>query len=1256
MKADLSRTTFDRTQHYSAVRLQQGRIVTDADWNEQADITHYRAERQARDTIGRCGAPLDAAGYRLVAETNALAVHALNANVTWVVTEDGVLLVTTNSGADWTPVDLSTSAHLRGIATVGNTGWVVGDGGTVRKTNDAGLSWSTQNAGTLHGLRGVATVDADHAWAVGDGGIVVSTSDGGVSWNLVQTEAARLNAVNFADAFNGIAVGQGGVIVMTNDGGETWSGVASGSTAHLRALARVGMTRVWAAGQDGTVLHSEDGGVTWLPGATPTAATLYAIAFRDAMEGWAVGEGGTVLHSLDGGATWQQEDAGIGTATLRGLTIFGSEPGWAVGDGGAALRVGIGSPEISDVTLPAVNLSIEPGCYYVNGLLCELEARCSYAHQADGGTGERLGPGAYLVYLRAWQRHISALEAPTIREVALGGPDTATRSRTIAQVRALPLPPASPFDWNCDSSIEAWDALISMPRPRLAARAEPQLAAANLCEIAATAGYRKLENQLYRVEVHEGGRNPTFKWSRDNGSVAYAVVSVTIDSVAQQTTVRVAARGRDANLDLAVHDRVELIDDDAELTRRSGTLFEYVADGDDELELVLAGVPAGSIGQNPARHPVLRRWDHKPMIAGTNVLPIVEGAWIDLEDGVQIRFEAGGVYRPGDYWQIPARTITADVEWPRDDDGDPIAREPAGIVDAYCRLAIVEVDATGTVVVTRDCREFFPPLTALDQAVYVSGDGQDGAPNALLPQPLILRVSRGTVPVASAGVRFEVESGGGLVGDGLSGSPWQYETTTDDMGYASCRWTLGPGIAAPARYQRVRASLLDAGGEPLAGQTIIYCATATAVLQYVGGDGQQGGAGAALPNPLEFRVANGGDGVPGVVLTASVEQGGGSIIGPASLTTDSGGYAAVGWRLGAGGTQRFAVRLTDSNGNELQRLTYTANIATVAVSAGGGCAITIGPGGQFERLDSGLIEQLLKEHGGALCLCFLPGFHELDELVTTWVGEGAGFLSVHGCGPTAVLRMRGPIQLTNFAALELCDLAVQLETERGVTIIGNGDVRLARISLTRSVAEEKEPSLLVAEASQVHVTDCTLSSGVTKTAVTAVFDGIFNQCHIHRSRFDDGTISFYGPPGADPSRRLIEVLSGSPGELGWNKASLHFVDNSVRLLTIGEKKARELLNRQAHGLFETAVLQGNTFTAHSNVFASGSLSFGSNSFVHNPQDGDDTPYGVMIAHRAVAVGNVSVRFAKDSILHFLTGQGDFSGAANQVFTLPQSTP
>src|SRR5262249_45266351 len=193
MKSDLSRDTFERARHFSEVRLQQGRVVTDADWNEQADLTRYHAARAARDTIGACGAPADAAGYGLVAETNALAVHALDTNVIWIAAEDGALLRTTNGGTDWARVALDTTANLRARAQVGGTGWAVGDGGLVRRTSNQGASWSPQNPGTLRTLRGVAVFDADHAWAVGDGGIVIATSDGGASWRVVQTNAARLH-------------------------------------------------------------------------------------------------------------------------------------------------------------------------------------------------------------------------------------------------------------------------------------------------------------------------------------------------------------------------------------------------------------------------------------------------------------------------------------------------------------------------------------------------------------------------------------------------------------------------------------------------------------------------------------------------------------------------------------------------------------------------------------------------------------------------------------------------------------------------------------------------------------------------------------------------------------------------------------------------------------------------------------------------------------------------------------------------------
>ena len=47
MKADLTRSTDRPDQHYRAVRMQQGRVQLDAEWNEQQDILNRRIETES---------------------------------------------------------------------------------------------------------------------------------------------------------------------------------------------------------------------------------------------------------------------------------------------------------------------------------------------------------------------------------------------------------------------------------------------------------------------------------------------------------------------------------------------------------------------------------------------------------------------------------------------------------------------------------------------------------------------------------------------------------------------------------------------------------------------------------------------------------------------------------------------------------------------------------------------------------------------------------------------------------------------------------------------------------------------------------------------------------------------------------------------------------------------------------------------------------------------------------------------------------
>lgn len=148
------------------------------------------------------------------------------------------------------------------------------------------------------------------------------------------------------------------------------------------------------------------------------------------------------------------------------------------------------------------------GRYYVEGLQCELEQPILYTEQPDWMPAPLAIPvppattQRYLVYLNVWQRHLTAVEDPAVREPALGGPDTATRLKTVWQVRAQPTAAA-----DCGDAQADLDALRRDPLPTLAAMTEAPTNETDPCVVPAAAGYRGLENQLYRVEIHDPGKS-----------------------------------------------------------------------------------------------------------------------------------------------------------------------------------------------------------------------------------------------------------------------------------------------------------------------------------------------------------------------------------------------------------------------------------------------------------------------------------------------------------------------------------------------------------------------------------------------------------------------------------------------------------------------------------------------------------------------------------------------------------------------------
>ena len=430
---------------------------------------------------------------------------------------------------------------------------------------------------------------------------------------------------------------------------------------------------------------------------------------------------------------------------------------------------------------------ISAGRYYVEGVLCENESPVTYRKQPDyrGETLSSTG-GTYLAYLDVWLRHLTAIEDPEIRETALGGPDTATRTKVVWQVKLVAVDAS---DANGTGALPA--SLIETSSGRLSARDVPATEESDPCLIAPGAGYRRGENQLYRVEIHDRGvpGDATFKWSRDNGSVATAVTRVS--QAGKQLTLAISGSNR--SMGFAPGDCLELTDDSHDLSGEPGQLLTLMQVNGQMLTVEpREASDAIDFAEYPSR-PQVRKWDG----LGSVALVASNEGYIELESGVQVKFESG-FYRSGDYWLVPARSAVGHIEWPFEE-----PQPPLGISHRYCRLAVLEFDGKQFTSV-RDCRSFFPAATELTSLFYLGGDGQESGPGQLVPQPLRAGVANGTRPVVGAVVRFAVTAGAGT----LQGSPDPVVVTTDAAGVAVCAWKLD----STTPNQQVEATLLDMAG------------------------------------------------------------------------------------------------------------------------------------------------------------------------------------------------------------------------------------------------------------------------------------------------------------------------------------------------------------------------------------------------------------------------------------------------------------
>ncbi len=393
-----------------------------------------------------------------------------------------------------------------------------------------------------------------------------------------------------------------------------------------------------------------------------------------------------------------------------------------------------------EIDVGGTSFTIGRGRMYVDGLQIECHGDLASV-EYDASLGEERGqnPLAYedqpyfrnppapstsgsgltdLVYVDAWDREVTAVEDPAIREIALGGPDTATRTQTAWQVRVMPNVSATA----CSDDIAAWNQLIAPPTGRLSTQAVQPPASDDPCVLSPTGGYRGLENRLYRVEIHDvnAAGQARFKWARDDASILTTVETIN----GNQLTVR--RIGRDAVLRFRIGDWVELMDDPTELGIDPTTLeplvgFTAQVTNIDEANRIvtLSAAPPPTFNATIAdNHTRLRRWDQSFAVDANGLLPVTIGVWIPIEDGIQIQFgpqpPQNATFKARDYWVFAARTADGSVEGL---DQAP----PHGIVHHYARLALVTWSNPPEV---SDCRVLWPQEGCCTEVVWPGEDIQ----------------------------------------------------------------------------------------------------------------------------------------------------------------------------------------------------------------------------------------------------------------------------------------------------------------------------------------------------------------------------------------------------------------------------------------------------------------------------------------------------------------------------------------------------
>ncbi len=341
-----------------------------------------------------------------------------------------------------------------------------------------------------------------------------------------------------------------------------------------------------------------------------------------------------------------------------------------------------------------------------------------------------------LVYLLAVEQEVSALEDPTLADVALGGPDTMQRVRIVQRF----------VRWSTASSdcADAWEEVqaawktiglnLDTGTMQLESTARLQVSfdqvapSTGPCQPTASGGFLGPENQLIRVQVNsvdpETGA-PTVVWGFDDASFLYQLESA-VPNGTSGMVFTLAQSPVDQYHYPQAGQSVELLRDVAGLPlpgeegQAQSTSTAYIASASgfvsavtstynpSQMSLAVSGQPPNdylSISATPQLY--LRVWQDS--VTAPN------GTTVDLEGagavtGLSVTLTSSEGFHPGDFWRFAVRPSVAQLVYPAQVATSPQA--PDGARVWACPVAFVSWPSAGNPTVT-SCVPAFKDLVTL---------------------------------------------------------------------------------------------------------------------------------------------------------------------------------------------------------------------------------------------------------------------------------------------------------------------------------------------------------------------------------------------------------------------------------------------------------------------------------------------------------------------------------------------------------------